>query len=112
MGDDDVRPVMGADEPRVLAHEMADDPAGDVFDVHDPFAQVGIVDCAQRANVFLRDLVEDILDVALLAFEAFEHLVDERAVLDDEQVGVENARVLRADRGGDALLDFEQFPAG
>ena len=41
-----------------------------------------------------------------------QHFVDQRAILDHEQVRVENAGVLGADGFGDALLHLENLRAG
>ena len=61
------------------------------------------------AAVFFGDLVENEFDVVQVPLEAAQGLVDQRAVLDHEQMGVENAGVRRANGARDFLLDIEEF---
>ena len=81
------------------------------MNIHDPLAQVGIVDGFQSLAVFLDDLLEDMLDIAMISLETAKHFVDQRSVLHDKQVRIENTRILRADGRNDAALDFKQFDA-
>ena len=56
--------------------------------------------------------MEDVFDVPAFELELAQDFVDQGAVFDDEQVGVEDAGVLGADRFGDPLLHFEDLLAG
>ena len=58
-----------------------------------------------------RHFLEDEFDVAEIGLEFAQDLVDQRPILDHEQVGVENPGVLRPDRFGDPLLHFENLGA-
>ena len=106
MRDDDLGLVSSGRRTRRLPEQVADHAPAHVFDVHHPLAQIRVVDRRKGLAVFFRDLMENEFDVAPLRVEPAEHLVDQRAVLDDEKVRVENARVVRADRAGDLLLDL------
>ena len=112
MGDDDVAAVVAGQVARGFAEQMPDDAAGHVLDVHHPLAQVRIVNFDQGAAVALRDLVKDGLDVLVILLQAAQNFIDQGAVLDHQQVGVENTGILGADGVGNTLLDLEQFRAG
>ena len=106
-----MRFVFGGDGARRLAKKVPDHSARDVFNIHDPLAQVRIVNCSESAAILLRHLVKGIFDIVPVAFEIAEDLVDERAVLDDKKVRVKNAGIFGADGVGNALLNFEKFGA-
>ena len=76
VGDNDVRQIVRSCIPRSLAKKVADDAAGYVLDVHNPLAQVGVVNFRKRAAIFVGDLAEDVFHVAAFAVEAAEHFVD------------------------------------
>lgn len=62
--------------PPVALPSRANHPARHVLDVHHPLTQKGIVDLRKSPAVFLRHLMEDILDVRSLALEIAQHLVN------------------------------------
>ena len=95
-----------------FAEEVADDAAGYVFDVDDAFLEVGVVDGGEGAAIFFGDLVENEFAVVKVALEAAEGFVDEGAVFDDEEVGVEDGGVGGPDGAGDFLLNTEEFLTG
>jgi len=113
VGDNDMLPIMRGHAPGGLAEQVANHPARHVLDVHHPLTQKGIVDLRKSPAVFLRHLMEDILDVRSLALEIAQHLVNQRPILDHEKVGIEDARIVGADGAGNSLLGGEQFrPCG
>ena len=109
--DDDVRPVEFVQFLAGFAEKVADDAAGDVFDVDDAFLQVGVIDGGEGAAVFLGDLMEDELDIIQVALESAQGFIDEGAVFDDEEVGIKDAGVVRPDGPGNFLLNLEKFLA-
>ena len=62
-------------------------------------------------QVLFRDLVEGVFDVVTLVFEIPKNLVDQRAVFDNEKMGVKNAGVLGANGVRDTLLDLKKLGA-
>ena len=111
MREQDVRIIDLGEAGEGLPRRFMMHPAGHVMDVQRALAQVGIVHLLEQLGVAAGDLLEDGLDVAPVALQRAQHLVDERAVFDDEQVGVEDAGVLRADGLGDLGLHFEDLRA-
>ena len=91
--------------------EVPDHAARDVLDIHDALAQVGIVDGAEGAAILFRHLVEGVFDVVTLVFEIPKDLIDQRAVFDDEKMGVKNAGILGANGVRDTLLDLKKLGA-
>ncbi len=91
---------------------MANHATGDILDIHDAFAQIGIIDLAERLAVLFRDLVEDVLDVVALLFEIAQHLVNQCAVFDHEEMRVEDAGILGANGIRDSLLDLQELGTG
>ena len=75
------------------------------------FAQIGIVNLAQRFDVTIGNFLKSELDVAMFVFQSTQDLIDERLVLHHEQVGIENSGILRADGVGDLLLHLENLRA-
>ena len=95
-----------------LPHQVHHHAAGYVVNVQRALAQVRDRPSARAGlRVTVGDLLEDGFDVAMLALQRAQHLVDERAVLDDEQVRVEDAGVLRADGVGDLRLHVQDLRA-
>ena len=88
---------------------MPEDALGHILDVDDALLQVGVVDRGECTAVFLRDLVENEFDVVQLALQSAQGLVDQRAVLDHQQVRVEDAGIGRTYRPGDFLLYIEKL---
>jgi hypothetical protein len=81
------------------------------LNIHDPLAQVGIVDGFQSLAIFLNDLLEDMLDIAMIPLEPPQNFIDQSSVFHNEQVRIENTRVLRSDGGNDTALDVEKLDA-
>ena len=109
--DDNVRPVEFVEFLAGFSEEVADDAAGDVFDVNDALLQVGVIDRGEGAAVFLGDLMEDKLDIIQVALEPAQGFIDEGSVLDDEEVGIKDAGVIRPDSPANFLLNLEKFLA-
>ncbi len=53
--------------------------------------------------------MESELDVTMIDLQPAQDFIDQRLILDHEKVGIENARVLRADRFRDLLLHLEDL---
>ena len=111
VGEEDVRGLDAREVAGLLAHQVVDDAAGDIVDVQRALAEVGVVDLAEGLGVAVGDALEDLLDVELVPREGAQHFVDERAILDHEEVRVEDARVLRPDGHRDALLHLDDLLA-
>ena len=94
---------------RSLAEEMPDDTARHILDVNDALPEVGVIDSFKCLAVFVGDFLEDVFDAEMVALETAEDFVNESAILDYKEVGVENTSVVGADGGRNFLLDFEQF---
>ena len=84
---------------------------GHVLDIDSALAQIRIVDLAQRVGVTLRYFLKNIFNVAAVGFEFAKHFVDQRPIFHDQQMRIENARILGPDRLCDALLHLENLPA-
>ena len=94
-----------------LALEVANDAPGHVLDVERAFAQIGIIDLAQRFGVTRRHFLENPFHVAKIGFQFAQDFIDQGAIFDHEQMRIENPGVLRPDRFGDLLLHFENLHA-
>ncbi len=108
----DVRIVDFRERWRRLAHQVHQDAPGHVMHVQRTLPQVRVVHLFEQARVTSSHLLENRFDVAPVAFQRPQHLVDERAIFHDEQVRVENAGVLRADGVGDPGLHLQDLRAG
>ena len=107
--DDDVGMVQAVEFLSRFSEQVPEDALGHILDVDDALLQVGVVDRTERAAVFFRDLVENEFDVVQLALQSAQGLVDQRAVLDHQEVRVEDTGIVRTDRPGDFLLDIEKL---
>ena len=58
-----------------------------------------------------RHFLKNELHVAMIGLELAQDFVDQRLILDHQQMSIENARVFRADRFGDLLLHLENLRA-
>ena len=94
-----------------LAKQVPNDAARHILDVNDTLPEVGVIDSFKCLAVFVGDFLEDVFDAEMVALETAQDFVDESAILDYKEVGVENTGVMGADGGGNFLLDFEQFDA-
>ena len=112
MRDEDVGGADGAEVAGDFAHEIADDAAGDVVDIEGALAEVGVVYLGEGLGVAIGDLGEDVLDVEAIALEGAEDFIDEGAIFDDEEVGIEDGGIVGADGDGDFLLKLEDLLAG
>ena len=92
-----------------FALQISNDPARDILNIERAFAQIRIVDFAQRFGVIARHFLKNPFHVAALALQPAQHLIDQRSVFDDQQVRIKNGRVLGADRFGDLLLHLEDL---
>ena len=92
--------------------EVVQDAGGDVAHVGGAFAKVIVANRLQGGRVPLGDLLEGLFDVDLLLFHQAGHLVDQGAVFQNQQVGVENAGVLRTHRLTDLALDVQNLLTG
>ena len=97
---------------RAFPKQISQNPLGHILDIHRPLAQIRIIDLRKRFAVLFNNLMKRRLDVDVVFFKMPEHLVDERAVLDHQQMGVKNRGVFRADGDRHPLLDFQQIRAG
>ena len=111
MRHEDVR--LGHGEKRLgrFPLQIANDAAGHVLNIERALAQIRIVDLAQRFRVTLRHFLKNEFHVATIGFEFAQDFVDQRPILDHEQMRIENAGVLGADRFRDALLHLENLRA-
>ena len=95
-----------------LALQVAQHAAGDVREIGGAFAEVIVVELAHLPGVDAHHLLIGEVDI----HEPAEHLLldrlDERAVLEREDVRVENARVGLADGGGHLVADGGDLLAG
>src|SRR5436190_8706511 len=96
---------------RRLSLAIAAYPNRHVLDVEGALAQIKIVSFTERVCVIRRHFLENELDVAKIGLELPQHLVNQRPVFHHEEMRVEDAGVLRADRLRDALLHFENLRA-
>ena len=69
VGDDDVLLGVGGRIQRRFAKQIANHPPRDILNIHDPLAQVGVVDRFQSLAVFLDDLLEEMLDISMIWLE-------------------------------------------
>ena len=97
---------------RRLALQIPDHPPRHVLNIERALAQIGIVDLAQRLRVIGRHFVENKLHIAKVGLQLAQDFIDQRPVLDHEQMRIENGRVLRPDRLRDPLLHFQNLRAG
>jgi len=95
----------------LLAEKIVDHAPADIVNVHRALAQVGIINIGECLRIAVRDLLEDVFDIQLVALKRPQHFVDQRAIFDHQQVRVEDARVLRANGFGDPLLHIDDLPA-
>ena len=111
VGEQDVRVIDLRQRGRLPAGEVHHHAAGHVVHIQAAFAQIGIVHLFEEAGVAVGHLLEDGLDVAPVVLERAQDLVDERAILDDQQMRVEDAGVLGPDGVGDLRLHVEDLRA-
>ena len=89
MGDDDHR-LVKAQLRTLLAAQVAHHALGDVLDVDEPLAQVGIVDPAQRFHVAAHQLVVNEIDVQPFVAHGLANVIEDGDVLQKHQMGLEN----------------------
>lgn len=82
-----------------------------VLDIERALAEIRVVDLAERFGVMLGHFVKNKFHVAEIGLQFAQNFIDQRPILDHEEMRIENARVFRADRFGDALLHFENLRA-
>ena len=85
---------------------------GHVAHVGRPFAQVIVLNGRQRRRVAFGDGVEGVFGVDLLRLDHAHHLVEQRAVLQHQQVRVEDAAFLGAHAVADLALHLEDLVPG
>ena len=83
----------------------------DVLNVERAFAQIRIIDFAQGLGITRGDFLKRPLHVAKIGLKFSQNFIDQRAVLDHQQVRIENRRVFRADRFGNTLLHLKDLHA-
>ena len=85
---------------------------GEVAQIGGAFAEIFVLDRFQHGDVAVGGGVKGVVGVGLLLADDLDDLLDEHAVFEHEQVGVENIRLGGTHRVGDAALDFGDLLAG
>ena len=111
MRDEDVRLAHSEKRFGRFPLQITNDPARHVLNIDGAFAQIRIVNLAQRFRIAPGHFLKNIFHVAAIGFEFAQDLIDQRPILDHEQVRIEHARVLGADRFRNALLHLENLRA-
>ena len=113
VADDDAR-LLEMPQVALLVHaeQIVEHADGDVAHVGRPFAQVIVLDGRQRRRVAFGDGVEGVLRVDLLRLDHAHDLVQQRAVLQHQQMRVEDAAFLGAHAFAHLALDLEDLLPG
>ena len=116
------RQVMADDNARLLevakigflfqAQQVVQDARRYVAHITGALSQILVFDGRQGGGVALGDGVEGVFGVDLLLPDNAHHLVEQGAIFQDEQMGVEDAAFLRPHADADLALDFENLLAG
>ena len=113
VADDDARLLEVAQVRFLLqAQQIVQHARRHVAHVGGALPQVIVLDGRQGGGVALGDGVEGVLGVDLLLLDDAHDLVDQRAVFEHEQVGVEDAAFLGAHAFADLALDLQDLVAG
>ena len=113
VADDDARLLEVAQVHLLLeAQQVVEDARGHIPHVGGPFPQVIVLDGGQRGRVALGDRVEGVFGVDLLLLDHPHDFVEQRAVLQHQQVRVKDAAFLGAHACADFALDLEELLAG
>ena len=83
----------------------------DVLDVERAFAEIRVVDFAQGLGVTRGDFLKRPFHVTKIDLKFPQNFIDQSAVLDYEQVRIENRRVFCSDRFRNALLHLKDLHA-
>ena len=94
-----------------LALQVANHSLCHVLNVQRTLSQIGIIDLIQCLGVTRGDFLKDPFDIAKIGFQFPQHFVDQRAILYDEQMCIENGGIFRADGFCNALLHFQNLHA-
>ncbi|MEZ5302483.1 MAG: hypothetical protein R3F11_17880 [Verrucomicrobiales bacterium] len=83
-----------------------------VLDVSGAFAQMRVFDLADRFEVAADDFEIRVFDVEPVVLDQAQDLVVDHAILEDEQVRVEDARLARSDLAGELVLELTDLGVG
>jgi hypothetical protein len=106
-----VRLAQGKKRLGSFALQIANHALCHVLNVQRTLSKVRIVDLIQGLGVTRGDFLEDPLDIAKIGFQLPQHFVDQRAILDDEQMRIENGCILCPNGFRNALLHFQNLHA-
>ncbi len=111
MRNQNVRFVQGKKRLGSFALQIANHALCHVLNVQRTLSKVRIVDLIQGLSVTCGNFLKDPLDIAKIGFQLPEHLVDQRPILDDEQMRIENGCILCSNGFRNALLHFQNLHA-
>ena len=109
--DQNVRFPGGGNWFRRLTLQISNNAASYVLNIECAFAQVRVVDLAQRFGIIAAHFLKNPFDIAAFRFQPAQNFVNQSPVFDHEQVRVENRGIFGADRFRDFLLHFEDLNA-
>jgi hypothetical protein len=92
--------------------QVVEHAGGEIAQIGGAFAQILVLHVRQRSDIALGHGVKGEIGVDLLLADEPDDLLDEHAVLEHQQVRVENVRLRRAHAGGDAALHLGDLLAG
>ena len=99
-------------EAPALSQEIAHQPVAHVVHVRPPLPEVAVLDAGQGLPDGIQHLLHGELRVHPLVLDDGGGLFRQPAILQDQEVGVEDPRVLRSDLFGDAFLDLLDLAPG
>jgi len=89
--------------------QIANYSLGDVLNIECAFPQIWVIDFAQGLSVTRGDFLERPLHIAKIGLKFSQNFIDQRAILDHEQVRIENRCVFRANGFGNPLLHLKDL---
>ena len=111
MRDQNVRLVQSKECFGTFTLKVANYALCNVLDIERALSQVGIIDSIQGLGVSRGDFLENPFHIAKIGLQLPKHFVDQRAVLDYEQVSIEDGSIFRPDRFCNALLHLQNLHA-
>ena len=91
--------------------QVPDYSLGHVLDIERALAQIGIIDFGQGLGVMRGDFLKNPLDIAKVGLQFPQHFVDQCAILNHEQMSVEDCGIFCSDRFCNALLHLQNLHA-